>query len=186
MDGRNYSREELVTAHALMQITYDDPHPTRNDRAADTRRCARHHSARDREGTQVEWISTHAVVDEGGNVISISRADGAPSGAAPLARARPISPRSPAGRTLLFAKRMDAHPLRYHGYRAILSQPVFTGPGAVPIMRGDRVVGGYSSNISSKHRRMKIEVEGRKLSRADIVTAHAVQAPYLEQHEDVS
>jgi hypothetical protein len=32
---------------------------------------------------------------------------------------------------------------------------------------------------------MKIEMDGKKLSRADIVTAHAVQAPYLEQHADI-
>lgn len=137
------------------------------------------------KGRQVDWISTHAVVDEGGNVISISRADGAPSGAAPLARAKAYLAAVTGRPTLLFANRMDAHPLRYHGYRAILSRPVFPGPGAVPILRKDRVVGGYSSNISSNSGGMKIEVEGRKLSRADIVTAHAVQAPYLEQHEDV-
>ena len=137
------------------------------------------------KGAQVDWISTHAVVDEGGNVISISRADGAPSGAAPLARAKAYLAAVTGRPTLLFANRMDAHPLRYHGYRAILSRPVFPGPGAVPILRSDRVVGGYSSNISSNTGGMKIEVEGRKLSRADIVTAHAVQAPYLEQHEEV-
>jgi len=137
------------------------------------------------KGAQVEWISTHAVVDGGGNVISISRADGAPSGAAPLARAKAYLAAVTGRPTLLFARRMDAHPLRYHGYTAILQRPVFPGPGAVPIMRGDRVVGGYSSNISSNSGGMKIEVEGRKLSRADLVTAHAVQAPYLEQHEDV-
>jgi uncharacterized protein GlcG (DUF336 family) len=137
------------------------------------------------KGTQVDWVSTHAVVDEGGNVISISRADGAPSGAAPLARAKAYLAAVTGRPTLLFANRMDAHPLRYHGYRAILSRPVFPGPGAVPIMRGERVVGGYSSNISSNTGGMKIQVEGGKLSRADIVTAHAVQAPYLEQHEDV-
>jgi hypothetical protein len=87
--------------------------------------------------------------------------------------------------TLLFANRMDAHPLRYFGYRAILPRPVFPGPGAVPVMRGGRVVGGYSSNLSSNAGGMKIEVNGKKLSRADIVTAHAVQAEYLEQHADV-
>ena len=87
--------------------------------------------------------------------------------------------------TVLFANRMDAHPLRYFGYRAILSRPVFPGPGAMPIMRGKRVIGGYSSNISSNEGGMKIEVDGKKLSRADIVTAHATQTDYLEQHLDV-
>ena len=40
------------------------------------------------KGADVDWISAHAVVDAGGNVISMSRADGAPSDAAPLARVR--------------------------------------------------------------------------------------------------
>ena len=81
--------------------------------------------------------------------------------------------------------RMDAHPLRYFGYRAILSRPVFPGPGALPIMRGKHVVGGYSSNISSNAGGMKIMVDGKKLSRADIVNAYATQTEYLEQHPDV-
>ncbi len=137
------------------------------------------------KGAEVDWISTHAVVDEGGNVISMSRADGAPSGAAPLARAKAYLAAVSGRPTVVFANRMDAHPLRFHGYQAILSRPVFPGPGAVPIMRGSRVVGGYSSNISSNTTGMKIDVGGKKLSRADIVNAHAVQAPYVEQHADI-
>jgi glc operon protein GlcG len=137
------------------------------------------------KGREVDWISTHAVVDEGGNVISMSRADGAPSGAAPLARAKAYLAAVTGRPTVLFANRMDAHPLRYFGYRAILPRPVFPGPGAMPVMKDGKVVGGYSSNLSSNAGGMKIEVNGKKLSRADIVTAHAVQAEYLEQHPDV-
>jgi glc operon protein GlcG len=137
------------------------------------------------KGKEVDWISTHAVVDEGGNVISMSRADGAPSGSAPLARAKAYLAAVSGRPTLLFAERMDQHPLRFHGYQAILPRAIFPGPGAVPIMRGSRVVGGYSSNISSNTTGMKIVVDGKKLSRADIVNAHAVQAPYVEQHADV-
>jgi glc operon protein GlcG len=137
------------------------------------------------KGAEVDWISTHAVVDEGGNVISMSRADGAPSGAAPLARAKAYLAAVSGRPTLLFADRMDAHPLRFHGYQAVLPRPVFPGPGAVPIVRGDRVVGGYSSNISSNTTGMKIVVDGKKLSRADIVNAHATGSAYIEQHADV-
>jgi uncharacterized protein GlcG (DUF336 family) len=137
------------------------------------------------KGAEVDWVSTHAVVDQGGNLISLSRSDRAPPGAAPVARAKAYLAAVTGRPTILFANRMDAHPLRYHGYKAILSRPVFPGPGAVPITKEGKVVGGYSSNISSNAGGMKIEVEGKKLSRADIVTAHAVQAPYLEQHADV-
>ncbi|HKQ28533.1 MAG TPA: heme-binding protein, partial [Burkholderiales bacterium] len=86
------------------------------------------------KGKEVDWTSTHAVVDEGGNVISMSRADGAPAGAAPLARAKAYLAAITGRPTVLFANRMDAHPLRYFGYKAILSRPVFPGPGAVPIV----------------------------------------------------
>jgi glc operon protein GlcG len=137
------------------------------------------------KGKEVDWISTHAVVDEGGNVISMSRADGAPSGAAPLARSKAYLAAVSGRPTVLFADRMDAHPLRFHGYQAVLPRPIFPGPGAVPVMRGTKVVGGYSSNISSNTTGMKIVVDGKKLSRADIVNAHAVEAPYVEQHADV-
>jgi glc operon protein GlcG len=137
------------------------------------------------KGKEVDWISTHAVVDEGGNVISMSRADGAPAGAAPLARAKAYLAAITGRPTVLFANRMDAHPLRYFGYRAILSRPVFPGPGAVPITREGKVIGGYSSNLSSNAGGMKVEQNDKKLSRADLVTAHAVQAEYLEQHPDV-
>jgi glc operon protein GlcG len=137
------------------------------------------------KGKEVDWISTHAVVDEGGNVISMSRADGAPSGAAALARSKAYLAAVSGRPTVLFADRMDAHPLRFHGYQAVLPRPIFPGPGAVPVMRGTKVVGGYSSNISSNTTGMKIIVDGKKLSRADIVNAHAVEAPYVEQHADV-
>ena len=137
------------------------------------------------KGSEVAWISTHAVVDAGGNVISVSRADGAPAGAAPVARAKAYLAAITGRPTILFANRMDAHPLRFHGYRAILPRPVYPGPGAVPIMREGKVVGGYSSHISSGKNGMKIEMDGKTLSRADVVTSHAVQAPYLEQHPDI-
>jgi uncharacterized protein GlcG (DUF336 family) len=114
------------------------------------------------KGRELDWISTHAVVDEGGNLISMSRADGAPAGAAPLARAKAYLAAVTGRPTVLFANRMDAHPLRYFGYRAILSRPVFPGPGGVPILRDGKVRGGYSSDLSS--------------DAADLVTAHAVEA----------
>ena len=137
------------------------------------------------KGAEIDWISTHAVVDEGGNVVSVSRADNSPSGAAPVAISKAYLAAVTGRPTLLFAERMDKHPLRFHGYQSIMSRPLFPGPGAVPIMSEGRVIGGYSSNISSNKTGMKIKVEGKTLSRCDIVNAHAVEAPYLEQHAEV-
>ena len=137
------------------------------------------------KGAEIDWISTHAVVDEGGNIVSISRADNAPSGAAPVAISKAYIAAVTGRQTLMFAERMDKHPLRFHGYQSILPRPLFPGPGAVPVISDGRAIGGYSSNISSNKSGMKIVVDGKKLSRCDIVNAHAVEAPYIEQHTDV-
>ena len=134
---------------------------------------------------EVQWISAYAVVDEGGNVVSISRMDGAPAAAAPVARSKAYLAAVTCRMTLPYAERMDAHPLRFAGYQANLPRPLFPGPGAMPIAKDGRVVGGFSSNISSSTSGMKIMVDGKKLSRADIATAYALQIPYEEQHADV-
>jgi uncharacterized protein GlcG (DUF336 family) len=134
---------------------------------------------------EVGWISSYAVVDEGGNVISISRVDGAPPSAAASARAKAYLAAVTGRKTLPFAERMDAHPVRFTGWQRVLGRPMFPGPGAMPIVKDGRVVGGFSSNVSSAPGGMQILLDGRKQSRADIVTAYALQIPYDEQHADV-
>ncbi len=134
---------------------------------------------------EVGWISAYAVVDEGGNVISMSRADGAPAAAAALARSKAYLAAMTGRQTLAFSNRMDAHPVRFDGYRSLLPRPLFPGPGAMPIKKDGKVVGGFASSVSSHDGGMQIEVDGKKLSREDIVTAYALQIPYFEQHGDV-
>lgn len=134
---------------------------------------------------EVQSISAHAVVDKAGNLISLSRDDDAPAAAAAVARSKAYLAAVTCRKTLLFAERMDEHPQRFAGYQSILSRPLFPGPGAMPIVKEGKCVGGYSSNISSHQGGMKIVVDGETLSRADIVTAYALQIPYDEQHEDV-
>ncbi len=134
---------------------------------------------------EVGWISAFAVTDVGGNVISISRVDGAPAAAAPLARSKAYLTAVMTRQSLPFSERMDAHPARFDGYQNILPRPLFPGPGAIPIKKDGKVVGGFSSSISSHEGGMQIEVGGKKMSREDIVTAYALQIPYVEQHGDV-
>lgn len=137
------------------------------------------------KGREVQWISSFAVVDEGGNVISISRADGAPAAAASLARSKAYLAAVTCRHTLAFADRMDEHPVRFHGYQSLLPRPLFAGPGAVPVVKDGRVVGGFASSVSSAPVGMMIVVNGEKQSREDVVTAHALQIPYFEQHADM-
>ena len=87
--------------------------------------------------------------------------------------------------TLPFSERMDKHPIRFHGYEKLLGRPIFPGPGAVPIKKDGKVVGGFSSSVSYHTGGMQIEVNGRQVSREDVVTAHALQILYEEQHADV-
>lgn len=136
------------------------------------------------KATEVGWVSAYAVVDEGGNVISISRMDGAPAAAAPMARSKAYVAAVTARQTLAFSNRMDAHPIRFDGYQSILPRPLFPGPGAMPIKKDGKVVGGFASSVSSHEGGMQIEVEGKNMSRMDIVTAYALQIPYFEQHGD--
>jgi uncharacterized protein GlcG (DUF336 family) len=134
---------------------------------------------------EIDWISTYAVVDEGGNVISISRVDGAPAAAAALARSKAYLTAVTGRHTMAFANRMEAHPIRFDGYQSILARPLFPGPGAVPIKKDGKVVGGFASSVSSNEGGMQVEVDGTKLSREDIVTAYALQIPYFEQHAGI-
>ena len=134
---------------------------------------------------EVGWVSAYAVVDEGGNVIAISRVDGAPAAAALMARSKAYLAAMIGRHTLPFSDRMDAHPVRFDGYQSILPRPLFPGPGAMPIKKDGKVVGGFASSVSSHEGGMEIEVGGKKMSRMDIVTAYALQIPYVEQHGDV-
>ncbi len=131
------------------------------------------------------WISAFAIVDEGGNVISISRVDGAPAAAVAVARSKAYLAAVTGRPTLGFSDRMHAHPERFDGYQSILREGLFPGPGAMPIVKDGRVVGGFSSSLSAGEGGMKFEVDGEMLSREDYVTAYALQIPYFEQHAEI-
>ena len=134
---------------------------------------------------EIGWISTYAVVDEGGNVMALSRADGAPPAAAAVARSKAYISAMTKRQTLPFSKRMDAYPVRFDGYQSVLPRSLFPGPGAMPIKKDGKVVGGFASNITSQDGGMQMEVGGKMMSREDIVTAYALQIPYVEQHSDL-
>jgi uncharacterized protein GlcG (DUF336 family) len=133
---------------------------------------------------EVQWISAYAVADEGGNIISISRLDGAPAAAVPLARSKAYLAALTGTTSLPFERDVETHPVRFHGYQSVLPKPLFGGPGAVPIVRNGDVVGGFSSSVSYSAAGMQATVGGRQFSREELVTAHALQIPYDDQHPD--
>jgi uncharacterized protein GlcG (DUF336 family) len=133
---------------------------------------------------EVEWISAYAVADGGGNIISISRLDGAPAAAVPLARSKAYLAALTGKTSMPFEHDVETHPVRFHGWQSVLPKPLFGGPGAVPIRRDGEVIGGFSSSVSYAATGMQKSIGGRQFSREELVTAHALQIPYDDQHPD--
>lgn len=133
---------------------------------------------------------TVAVTDPAGNLVSLSRMDGAAASSVPTARAKAALAAATCGPTGGFSMRMDAHPLRYLAYRDLLRQATFPGPGGAPILRGARVVGGYASSGIVPLRSIPGIPADRFLAGSvhgnteDLVTAYALQTPYLDQHDE--
>jgi uncharacterized protein GlcG (DUF336 family) len=133
---------------------------------------------------EVDWISAYAVADAGGNILSLSRLDGAPAAAVPLARSKCYLAALTGKTSYPFELDVETHPVRFHGWQSVLSKPLFGGPGAVPIKKDGRVVGGFSSSVSYAAGGMQTVIDGMTYSREEVVTAHALQIPYDDQHPD--
>ncbi len=133
---------------------------------------------------EVVWISAYAVADEGGNIVSISRLDGAPAAAVPLARSKAYLAALTGKTSMPFENDVETHPVRFHGYQSVLPKPLFGGPGAVPILRDGKVIGGFSSSVSYSASGMQTMIDGKQYSREELVTAFALRIPYDEQHPD--
>jgi len=136
------------------------------------------------KSVEVDWISAYAVADEGGNIVSLSRLDGAPAAAVPLARSKAYLAALTGKTSMPFEHDVETHPVRFHGWQAVLPRPLFGGPGAVPIKRNNETIGGFSSSVSYAATGMQKTIAGKQFSREELVTAHALQIPYDDQHPD--
>jgi uncharacterized protein GlcG (DUF336 family) len=136
------------------------------------------------KSVEVDWISAYAVADEGGNIVSLSRLDGAPAAAVPLARSKAYLAALTGKTSMPFEHDVETHPVRFHGWQAVLPRPLFGGPGAVPIKRDNETIGGFSSSVSYAATGMQKTIAGKQFSREELVTAHALQIPYDDQHPD--
>lgn len=139
-----------------------------------------------------------AVVDAGGNIVSISKMDGAAAVGPGVARAKAFVAAVMQQRTLQFTERMNAAPERFAAYRDIfagmgLSGGVgFPGAGGVPIRRADdRCVGGMASGpgiapvtqVAGVHpARFEVGVGGFSGNAEDITVCYALGIPYRSQH----
>ena len=131
------------------------------------------------------------VVDEGGHPVSISRMDGAPAAGVGVSRAKAYIAAMTHEPTTGFSGRMHAHPERFAGYQTILREPMFPGPGGMPIRKDGRVVGGFSTGPGIGPARKiagidasRLMVDGEPANAEDLVVAHALEIPYTDQHPE--
>ena len=87
------------------------------------------------KGTEVGYNSCWAITDEGGNILSISRMDGAPAAAVPTARAKAYLAAVMKGPTGGFSERMHRVPERWAAYQQFLPSPASPAPAGCPSTR---------------------------------------------------
>jgi len=145
---------------------------------------------------ELKQCGSFAVVDAAGNVVSISKMDGAPAVSAGVARAKAFVAAVMQQRTLQFTERMNHAPERFSAYRDVfagLGLPGgvgFPGAGGVPVMRDlDRCVGGMASGpgiaplkqVPGVHPK-RLEAGRTQGNAEDIIICHALGIPYRSQH----
>jgi uncharacterized protein GlcG (DUF336 family) len=137
-----------------------------------------------------------AVCDAAGNLVSLSKMDGAPAASTGVARAKAFVAAVMQQRTLAFTERMNNAPERFSAYRDIfagIGMPGgvgFPGAGGVPIMRDiDICVGGMASGpgiapmkeVPGVHP-LRLEAGRTQGNAEDIIVCYALGVPYRSQH----
>jgi uncharacterized protein GlcG (DUF336 family) len=132
---------------------------------------------------------TFVVVDEGGNVVSISRIEGAPLAGIGVSRAKAYAAAITHEPTAQFSERMHRFPERFQAYETILPGHLFPGPGGMPIVKDGRVVGGISTGPGIRPWTQvpgldaaKLTVNGELANVEDLIIAYALDVPYQNQH----
>ncbi len=129
--------------------------------------------------------TSFAVVDEGGNLVSLSRVDGAPAAAVGVAQAKAYLSAILQGSSGPFSERMEKLPMRYMGYLHILPRASFAGPGGMPIMKEGRCVGAIAMSLSSgpgAGKPVPLPDSDEKANFEDYAVCYALGVPYKSQH----
>jgi uncharacterized protein GlcG (DUF336 family) len=132
------------------------------------------------------------VVDDGGNVVSISRMDGAGPTSVGVSRAKAYVAAVNRESSARFSGRLArGDPNLFRAYQAILPGTPFPGPGALPIRRNGRVVGAVSTGAgigptikAAGVDPVRFLVDGVPANAEDLIIAHALRIPYEPQHGD--
>lgn len=136
------------------------------------------------KATELGRLGAFVVVDEGGNVLSISRMDGAPAAGVDVSRAKAYLAAVSKERTKPFGDRMHHYFERWDGWRASVPEAIFPGPGGMPIVREGRIVGGIATGpaVELPVDDAKVTIDGKRANTEDLVIAHALGIPYEDQH----
>ncbi|HZU05303.1 MAG TPA: heme-binding protein [Chloroflexota bacterium] len=125
---------------------------------------------------------TFVVVDAGGNVVSISRMEGAPAAGVAISRAKAYLAAVSQAPTARWAKMWNSRPIMYLAYQRNLPQPLFPGPGGMVIRKEGQVVGGISTGPGIGGIEVTVpEIEG-PVNLEDYIIAYALGIPYENQH----
>jgi uncharacterized protein GlcG (DUF336 family) len=136
------------------------------------------------KATEVGRLGAFVVVDEGGNVLSISRMDGAPAAAVDVSRAKAYLAAISKERTKPFGDRMHHYFERWDGWRASVPDAIFPGPGGMPIVRDGWIVGGIATGpaVELPVDDAKVTIDGKRANTEDLIIAYALGIPYEDQH----
>lgn len=132
-----------------------------------------------------------AVVDAGGQVVSMSRMDDAPVASVYVSRSKAYVAAVQGRPTAGLATTARDRPEIFSAWQTLFPHEPFPGPGGMPILKGGRVVGGIATGggigpyteIPGVDPALLI-VDGVQANAEDLVICTALGIPYASQHGD--
>jgi uncharacterized protein GlcG (DUF336 family) len=140
---------------------------------------------------ELKQAGAFAVLDAGGNVVSISRMGEASPASAWVSRGKAYVAavqRAPSARN---AANWRENPIIFSAFQRLMHDEIFPGPGAMPIRKNGRVVGGISTGgglgpwteIPGVDPSL-LMADGKPANAEDLIISYALQIAYQNQHDD--
>lgn len=140
---------------------------------------------------QLKQAGAFVVLDAGGNVVSISRMGEASPASVWVSRGKAYVAavqRAPSARN---AANWRETPILFHAFQRLMHDEIFPGPGAMPIRKNGRVVGGISTGgglgpwteIPGIDPSL-LTADGKPANAEDLIISYALNIPYANQHEE--
>jgi uncharacterized protein GlcG (DUF336 family) len=144
------------------------------------------------KAAELNQAGAFAVVDAGGNVVSISRMDGSPAQSVHVARAKAYGAAVNGRPTAMVASRWQERPTVFGSLQTLLPGKLFPGPGGMTIRKGRRIVGGIATAGVPPTRQIPgvdpaklLAPNGEAANAEDLVISIALGAPYTDQHPGI-